>query len=86
MQPLLNSVVSPLELDCPTVVFPGTSVTVLQAIVTLIYEGSTITSKHIMSEVLATMENLGIDPDKFSKVGLAHGCVFFQEILSCPNS
>ena len=82
MLPLLRSVVSPLELDCPTVMFPDTSVTVLQAIVALFYEGSVITSQQISEEVLATLENLGIDPDNYSKVGLA----FLQEILSCPNS
>ena len=81
MLPLLSSVVSPLELDCPTVMFPDTSVTVLQAIVALFYEGSVITSQQIFEEVLATLENLGIDADNYSKVGFA----FLQEILSCPN-
>ena len=67
MLPLLRSVVSPPDLDSPTVVFPDTSVTVLQAIVSLFYKGSVITSQQITEEVLATMENLGIDPDKFTK-------------------
>ena len=64
---VLRSVVSPLDLDCLTVVFPDTSVTVLQAIVSLFYEGIVITSQHITSEFLATIKNLGIDPDQFSK-------------------
>lgn len=65
--PWLRSVLSPLDQDSPTVVFPDTSVSALQAMVTLFYEGSIITSQLITSEVLATMKNLGIDPDKFSK-------------------
>ena len=73
---VLRSVVSPLDLDCLTVVFPDTSVTVLQAIVTLFYEGIVITSQHITSEVLATIKNLGIDPDQFSKVGFAYMDVY----------
>ena len=77
--PLLGIVLSPLDQDSPTVVFPDTSVSALQALVTLIYEGSIITSQDITSEVLATMKNLGIDPDKFSKVCLA-GC-FVNELL-----
>ena len=68
--PQLTGVVSPLQLDSPTVVFPETSVSVLQAIVSLLYEGIVITSQQITSEVLTTMKNLGLDLDKFSKVGL----------------
>ena len=67
--PLLTGVVSPPHLDCPTVLFPDTSVSVLQAIVCLLYEGSVIASQQITAEVLTTLENLGIDPDKVSKVG-----------------
>ena len=84
--PLLRSVVSPLDLDCPTVVFPDTSITVLQAIVTLFYEGIVITSQHITSEVLATIKNLGIDPNQFYKVGLASWMYILLRNLrvSCP--
>ena len=66
--PLLTGVVSPPHLDCPTVLFPDTSVSVLQAIVCLFYEGSVIASQQITAEVLTTLENLGMDPDKFTKV------------------
>ena len=66
--PQLRSVLSPPSPDSPTLVFPDTSLTVLRAIVTLLYEGSIITSHHIMAEVLATLKNLGMDPDKFTKV------------------
>ena len=48
MLPQLRSVVSPVLQDCPSLLFPDTSLTVLQAIVTL-----------------------GIDSDKFTKVGFS---------------
>ena len=68
MLPLLGSLVSPLLQDSPSLLFPDTSVAVLQAMVTLFYEGSIITSQQITAEVLSTLKNLGIDPDKFSEV------------------
>ena len=70
MLPLLGSLVSPRLQDSPSLLFPETSVAVLQAIVTLFYEGSIITSQQITAEVLSTLKNLGIDPDKFSEVRL----------------
>ena len=66
--PLLPGVVPPPHLDCPTVLFPDTSVCVLRAIVSLFYEGTVITSQQVTAEVLTTLENLGIDPDSFTKV------------------
>ena len=66
--PLLKNVVSPLDLDSPTLLFPGTSVSVLLAIVSLFYEGAVITSQQITSDVLRMIKNLGIDPDNFTKV------------------
>ena len=74
--PLLPDVVSPLHLDSPTLLFPETSVSVLRAIVSLFYEGTVITSQEITSEVLTTMINLGLDPEKFSKVDLTECFVF----------
>ena len=71
MLPHLKNVVSPLLQDCPSLVFPDTSLTVLQAILTLCYEGTMISSQQIIVEVLGAMKNLGIDPDKFTKVGFA---------------
>ena len=67
MLPKLRSVVSPLHQDCPSLVFPDTSITVLQAIVALFYEGTIISSQQIIVEVLGTMKNLGIDPDRCTK-------------------
>ena len=69
MLPHLKNVVSPLLQDCPSLVFPDTSLTVLQAILTLFYEGTMISSQQIIVEVLGAMKNLGIDSDKFTKVG-----------------
>ena len=69
MLPQLRSVVFPLLQDCPSIVFSDTSLTVLQAILTLFYEGTMISSQQIIVEVLGAMKNLGIDSDKFTKVG-----------------
>ena len=69
MLPQLRSVVFPLLQDCPSIVFSDTSLTVLQAILTLCYEGTMISSQQIIVEVLGAMKNLGIDSDKFTKVG-----------------
>ena len=69
MLPQLRSVVFPLLQDCPSIVFSDTSLTVLQAIVTLFYEGTIISSRQIIAEVLGAMKNLGINSDKFTKVG-----------------
>ena len=83
--PLLSSEILPLDLDSPTLVFPGTSVTALQAIVTLFYEGSIITSQQITTEVLTTLENLGIDPDKFTKNKVGFRLIIFKSssLLLC---
>ena len=69
MLPQLRSVVFPLLQDCPSIVFSDTSLTVLQAILTLFYEGTMISSQQIIVEVLGAMKNLGINSDKFTKVG-----------------
>ena len=85
MLPLLSSEILPLDLDSPTLVFPGISVTALQAIVTLFYEGSIITSQQITTEVLTTLENLGIDPDKFTKNKVGFRLIIFKSssLLLC---
>ena len=80
--PLLRGVVPPLlrDMDSPTVVFPDTSVTVLRAIVTLFYEGTIITTQHITSDVLTTLKNLGIDPDRLTKVGFNFNLLILKSI------
>ena len=54
MLPQLRSVF-PLLQDCPSIVFSDTSLTVLQALLMLFYEGTMISSQQIIVEGLGTM-------------------------------